>query len=157
MIFSSGGSSSGGSSSSSGGSSSSSSSSVHDEGEGVRGEGEFRCAECYHLFGVDLIADSAGHFHVIEVNVEPDLSLSTEGSSCHATAGCKDGSTAYDHTKLAAAYNMVSGLPPPPVRILSHGLAQVICQPRLPHAACRTLLAHAACRTLLAARCPITC
>lgn len=55
----------------------------------------FRCAECYHLLGVDLIASADGRFHVIEVNIEPDLSLST------------DGSRRYDHTKRAAAYNLV--------------------------------------------------
>lgn len=29
----------------------------------------FRCASCYHLFGVDLIADVHRQLHVIEVNV----------------------------------------------------------------------------------------
>ena len=82
-----------------------------DEGEGgTGGDASFRCAECYHLFGVDLIADSSRRMHVIEVNVAPDLSLSTQGAACdgeHASKNCTDGSTAYDHTKLAAAYNTV--------------------------------------------------
>ena len=45
-----------------------------DEGEGgdaTAAEREFRCSECYHLFGVDLIADAEDRMHVIEVNVEP--------------------------------------------------------------------------------------
>ena len=82
-----------------------------DEGEGAResGDASFRCAECYHLFGVDLIADAQGRMHVIEINVSPDLSLSTQGATCHHSASnCTDGSTAYDHTKLAAAYNTVN-------------------------------------------------
>lgn len=81
----------------------------HDEGElsdADSSDRAFRCSECYHLFGVDLIADSTGRFHVIEVNVSPDLSLSTEGA-CQAVSGCKGGSTAYDHTKLAVGYNTV--------------------------------------------------
>ena len=76
---------------------------------GADGDG-FRCRGCYHLFGVDLIADSSRRMHVIEVNVAPDLSLSTQGAACdgeHASKNCTDGSTAYDHTKLAAAYNTV--------------------------------------------------
>lgn len=84
-----------------------------DEGEGTRdGRGrspQFRCAGCYHLLGVDLIAGEDGRMHVIEVNVSPDLSLSTQGA-CGRSAGapsCGDGSVAYDHTKLAAAYNTV--------------------------------------------------
>ena len=79
-----------------------------DEGERARalgGDASFRCSECYHLFGVDLIADAQQRMHVIEVNVAPDLSLSTQGP-CHQS-NCTDGSTAYDHTKLAAAYNTV--------------------------------------------------
>lgn len=68
----------------------------------------FRCSECYHLLGVDLIADAIGKFKVIEVNVSPDLSLSTQGSYCQGTSTrCKGGSTAYDHTKLAVGYNTV--------------------------------------------------
>ena len=82
-----------------------------DEGEQARemgGDTSFRCAECYHFFGVDLIADAQRRMHVIEVNVSPDLSLSTQGPACHhAASNCSDGSTAYDHTKLAAAYNTV--------------------------------------------------
>jgi hypothetical protein len=81
-------------------------SSSSDEGEGGHGS-PFRCAECYHLFGVDLIADSKGRMHVIEVNVAPDLSLSTTGAACKSGGNCADGSIAYDHTKLAAAYNTV--------------------------------------------------
>ena len=53
----------------------------------------FRCASCYHLFGVDLIADAQRQLHVIEVNIAPDLTLSTEGA-CAATAhGCVGGSS----------------------------------------------------------------
>jgi hypothetical protein len=67
----------------------------------------FRCAHCYHLFGVDLIADAHRQLHVIEVNIAPDLTLSTEGA-CTATAqGCVGGSSIYDHTKRAAAYSSV--------------------------------------------------
>ena len=67
----------------------------------------FRCAHCYHLFGVDLIADAHRQLHVIEVNIAPDLTLSTEGA-CAATAhGCVGGSSIYDHTKRAAAYSSV--------------------------------------------------
>ena len=67
----------------------------------------FRCASCYHLFGVDLIADAQRQLHVIEVNIAPDLTLSTEGA-CAATAhGCVGGSSIYDHTKRAAAYSSV--------------------------------------------------
>jgi hypothetical protein len=69
----------------------------------------FRCAPCYHLFGVDLIADESGGMHVIEVNVEPDLTLSTEGECAvkRMDGNCSDGSLAYDHTKHAAAFNTV--------------------------------------------------
>lgn len=68
----------------------------------------FRCSECYHLFGVDLIADSDQQMHVIEVNIAPDLTLSTQGVACqHGATNCSDGSTKYDHTKLGAAYNTV--------------------------------------------------
>ena len=67
----------------------------------------FRCVSCYHLFGVDLIADAQRQLHVIEVNIAPDLTLSTEGA-CAATAhGCVGGSSIYDHTKRAAAYSSV--------------------------------------------------
>ena len=52
--------------------------------------------------------------HVIEVNLAPDLTLSTEGVGCNkpssflgGASGCVGGSTAYDHTKRAAAYNTV--------------------------------------------------
>lgn len=38
-----------------------------------------RCSNCYHLFGVDLIAETSGQFLAIEVNVQPDLSLSRSG------------------------------------------------------------------------------
>ena len=69
----------------------------------------FRCAPCYHLFGVDLIADESGGMHVIEVNVEPDLTLSTEGECAvkRMDGNCSEGSLAYDHTKHAAAFNTV--------------------------------------------------
>ena len=64
----------------------------------------FRCAHCYHLFGVDLIADAHRQLHVIEVNIAPDLTLSTEGA-CAATAhGCVGGSSIYDRSvRLSAA------------------------------------------------------
>lgn len=84
---------------------------AQDEGERPAGAGSqgFRCSPCYHLFGVDLIADANGAMHVIEVNVEPDLTLSTEGAACMAEgANCTGGSKAYDHTKRAAAFNTVS-------------------------------------------------
>ena len=59
------------------------------------------------VFGVDLIADAHRQLHVIEVNIAPDLTLSTEGA-CAATAhGCVGGSSIYDHTKRAAAYSSV--------------------------------------------------
>ena len=80
------------------------SASMRDEGEGISlfsKAARFRCVECYHLLGVDLIADAKGTFRVIEINVSPDLSLSTLG------ANGADGSMAYDHTKLAAAFNTV--------------------------------------------------
>jgi len=67
------------------------------------GADSFRCSSCYHLFGVDLIADASGRFHVIEVNVSPDLTLSTEGLGAYTPGG----SAAYDHTKRAAAYSLV--------------------------------------------------
>uniref|UniRef100_A0A6T7NTN1 C2H2-type domain-containing protein n=1 Tax=Phaeocystis antarctica TaxID=33657 RepID=A0A6T7NTN1_9EUKA len=58
----------------------------------------FRCAHCCHLFGVDLIADAHRQLHVIEVNIAPDLTLSTEGA-CAATAhGCVGGSSIYDRS-----------------------------------------------------------
>ncbi|KAL1504651.1 hypothetical protein AB1Y20_008431 [Prymnesium parvum] len=54
----------------------------------------FRCTGCYHLFGVDLIADSSRQLRVIEVNIAPDLTLSTEGSACNAPAASAAGSNA---------------------------------------------------------------
>jgi len=88
-----------------------------------------RCSNCYHLFGVDLIADTAGAFRAIEVNVQPDLSLSRLGCSVAEPAGagssnaeseeqaaggaanaserCAIGSSSYDDTKRAVAYNLV--------------------------------------------------
>lgn len=71
------------------------------------GEHGFRCAGCYHLFGVDLIADSSRRFRVIEVNVAPDLTLSTEGACNSSGTKCEWGSTPYDHTKRAVAFNTV--------------------------------------------------
>ena len=68
---------------------------------------QFRCAACYHLFGVDLIADSHRQLHVIEVNIAPDLTLSTEGVCETSAQGCAGGSNKYDHTKTAAAYSTV--------------------------------------------------
>ena len=65
----------------------------------------YRCSNCYHFFGVDLIADVQGGMHVIEVNVSPDLTLSHEG--CNTPGGCLGGSNAYDYTKQAAAFNAV--------------------------------------------------
>ena len=65
----------------------------------------YRCSNCYHFFGVDLIADVQGGMHVIEVNVSPDLTLSHEG--CNTPGGCLGGSDAYDYTKQAAAFNAV--------------------------------------------------
>ena len=67
----------------------------------------FRCASCYHLFGVDLIADAQRQLHVIEVNIAPDLTLSTEGACAATERGCVGGSSIYDHTKRAAAYSSV--------------------------------------------------
>lgn len=75
--------------------------------DGLGGVDAFRCSQCYHLFGVDLIADAAGGMHVIEVNVEPDLTLSTEGGCARDGSNCTGGSKAYDHTKRAAAFNTV--------------------------------------------------
>lgn len=68
---------------------------------------QFRCAACYHLFGVDLIADIHRQLHVIEVNIAPDLTLSTEGLCETSAQGCAGGSNKYDHTKTAAAYSTV--------------------------------------------------
>ena len=51
-------------------------------GQGATFNAGFRCAGCYHLFGVDMIADSNLGVRVIEVNIAPDLTLSTEGRGC---------------------------------------------------------------------------
>ena len=85
------------------------------------GGGALGCASCYHIFGVDLIADRGGEFRVIEVNVQPDLTLSQAGCAAAAASaapastdtgaagdGCWGGSFSYDHAKRAAAYNAVS-------------------------------------------------
>ena len=66
-------------------------------GGAADGDG-FRCRGCYHLFGVDLIADASAQLHVIEVNVEPDLTISS---------GRAGSSETYDHTKYAAAFSTV--------------------------------------------------
>mmetsp|Transcript_5140 Transcript_5140/g.15687 ORF Transcript_5140/g.15687 Transcript_5140/m.15687 type:complete len:901 (+) Transcript_5140:62-2764(+) len=49
---------------------------VWSQGVNVGAEVGYRCSNCYHLFGVDLIADNTGQFRAIEINVQPDLSLS---------------------------------------------------------------------------------
>ena len=67
----------------------------------------FSCANCYHLFGVDLIADASRGMHVIEVNVAPDLTLSTSGGCKLQPTKCAGGSSSYDATKRAAAHNTV--------------------------------------------------
>ena len=79
----------------------------------------FRCASCYHLFGVDLIADAQRQLHVIEVNIAPDLTLSTEGACAATERGCVGGSSIYDHTKRAAAYSSVRP------RTAAHGRGRV--------------------------------
>lgn len=45
--------------------------------------------------------------HVIEVNIAPDLTLSTEGACAATQQGCAGGSSGYDHTKRAAAYSSI--------------------------------------------------
>ena len=67
-------------------------------GGGYHGGGKasaYLCRNCYHLFGVDLIADERREFKVIEVNIEPDLTLSAgnEGASmpCPPICGSNPG------------------------------------------------------------------
>ena len=58
-------------------------------------EKHFRCANCYQLLGVDLIADEKLHPRVIEVNGEPSMKLT----------GDEEGH--YDQTKLSMQRDLV--------------------------------------------------
>ena len=77
-------------------------------GGAADGDG-FRCRGCYHLFGVDLIADASAQLHVIEVNVEPDLTISS---------GRAGSSETYDHTSTPPPSRRCASCtrraPPPP-------------------------------------------
>jgi hypothetical protein len=75
-----------------------------------------RCSNCYHLFGVDLIADTAGGFLAIEINIQPDLSLSRSGCAAEqpnaAAAHTRQGERSGGAASLArmAAYAAYYGL-----------------------------------------------
>jgi hypothetical protein len=77
------------------------------------GAADFRCSGCYHLFGVDLIADAEGRFHVIEVCsslVHPAASLlaHTLGAWPPERRCCLSGALVASDARISCAFRACS-------------------------------------------------